>query len=451
LVDAEREGASTALATTRRGAWVLADQAVSSLTNFGLSVFVLRAAGPREFGAFTLALATYMVVLCIWRALGGDPQLVRHSYGRLAEGRDAARAATGFAVVLGLTAAGGVLLASLAIGGVVGSALVHLALVLPGLLVQDAWRYTFFAAQAPARALVNDLAWALFQILLTAWVLLAGAEGMTTFILAWGVSATLAAALGMWQAGVVPRCTQAWAWLRDHRDLGPRFVAEAGIALAVWQVGLVLIGAVAGLAVLGTVNAARVFLGPFNLLALGVVGFAIPEGTTVWRRSPERLPRAIGILGGGLALTALLCTAGLLLVPERVGTELLGQTWPPASAILLFVGLWVAAEAAGQGPRIGLMVLADAKGVLRARGLTAPLILLGGPIGAAFGGARGAAIGLALAHLAGARYWWHRFASSFRDRLPARLTELEARAPDESSGDKPNETCLAAADGEMSG
>jgi hypothetical protein len=66
---------------------------------------------------------------------------------------------------------------------------------------------------------------------------------------------------------------------------------------------------------------------------------------------------------------------------------------------------------------MGLMVLGEAKSVLRARAVTAPLILAGGPIGAAWGGARGAAIGLALAHLAGARYWWQTFASRHHDRL----------------------------------
>lgn len=451
MTDRGRGPGSTALAATRRGALVVVDQGVSSLTNFGLSVVVLRAVGPREFGAFTLMVATYMIALCIWRALGGDPQLVRHSHGSLSEGREASRAAAGLALVIGLVGGALLFVASLAIGGLFGSALVHLAVVLPGLLLQDAWRYTFFAAHAPARALVNDLAWAVSQIALTAWVLLDGQGDMAMFIVAWGGSATLAAVLGAWQAGVLPQPTQAWAWLQDHRDLGPPFVAEATIALAAWQGGLVAIGAVAGLAVLGTVNAARTFLGPFNLLALGVVGFAVPEGAAIWRRSPHRLRRMIAVLGGGLAVMALLCTAVLLLVPERAGIEVLGETWPSARAILLFVGLWAAAESLGQGPRIGLMVLGASKAVLRARAVTAPLILAGGPIGAAWGGARGAAIGLALAHLAGARYWWHEFSSTYGDSLNERSSERDAESGVHAASLDEVEPWLAAAEGELSG
>ena len=411
------EVAPGAFAATRRGALTVIDQGVSSLTNFGLSVVVLRAVGPREFGAFTLMLATYMVALCLWRALGGDPQLVRHSGGSLEERRAASRAATGLALSIGLAGAALLLVISVLVGGVVGAALLYLAVVLPGLLLQDAWRYTFFADQTPARALLNDVVWALLQAVLTAWVLLYGDESMRTLVLAWGVAATLAAGVGAWQARALPRIGQAWSWLRQHRDLGPRFAAETGIALVAWQGGFVLIGAVAGLTVLGHVNAARVLLGPFNLLALGMVGFAIPEGAAIWRRTPERLRRATAMLGGGLAAMALLLTGLLLLIPDRLGVEILGQTWEGARAILPLVGLWVAAESAGQGPRMGLMVLGEARSVLKARAVTAPLILAGGPIGAAWGGARGAAIGLALAHLVGARYWWQTFASRHRDRL----------------------------------
>jgi len=411
------EVAPGAFAATRRGAMTVIDQGVSSLTNFGLSVVVLRAVGPREFGAFTLMLATYMVALCLWRALGGDPQLVRHSGGTLEERRAASRAATGLALGIGLVGAALLLVMSALTGGVVGAALLYLAAVLPGLLLQDAWRYTFFADQVPARALLNDVVWAVLQVALTASVLLTGHGTMGTLVLAWGASATLAAGVGAWQARALPRLSQAWAWLQQHRDLGPRFAAETGIALVAWQGGFVVIGAVAGLSVLGHLNAARVLLGPFNLLALGMVGFAIPEGAAIWRRAPERLRRATATLGGGLAAMALLCTGILLLVPDRLGVEILGQTWEGARAVLPIVGLWVAAESAGQGPRMGLMVLGEAKSVLRARAITAPLILAGGPIGAAMGGARGAAIGLTLAHVLGARHWWQTFSSRHRARL----------------------------------
>ena len=47
----------------RRAGWGVADQALSSLTNFAVGVFVARQLGPTEFGAFSLAFATYLLAL----------------------------------------------------------------------------------------------------------------------------------------------------------------------------------------------------------------------------------------------------------------------------------------------------------------------------------------------------------------------------------------------------
>ena len=43
----------------RRLSWGLADQAVSSLTNFAVSMYVIRTLGAAQFGAFSLAYVTY--------------------------------------------------------------------------------------------------------------------------------------------------------------------------------------------------------------------------------------------------------------------------------------------------------------------------------------------------------------------------------------------------------
>ena len=47
----------------RQLGWGVADQAMSSLTNFGIGIYVARSLGIQEFGAFSLAFATYLIVL----------------------------------------------------------------------------------------------------------------------------------------------------------------------------------------------------------------------------------------------------------------------------------------------------------------------------------------------------------------------------------------------------
>ncbi|MDR2986820.1 MAG: hypothetical protein LBV34_18475, partial [Nocardiopsaceae bacterium] len=63
----------------RRFGWGLADQAVSSLTNFAVSLYVARTLGAVQFGAFALAYVTYSFVLNASRGLATDPLLVRFS------------------------------------------------------------------------------------------------------------------------------------------------------------------------------------------------------------------------------------------------------------------------------------------------------------------------------------------------------------------------------------
>ena len=64
---------------TGRLGWGVADQAMSSLTNFGVGIYVARSLGIQEFGAFSLAFATYLIVLAASRGLATDALAVRFS------------------------------------------------------------------------------------------------------------------------------------------------------------------------------------------------------------------------------------------------------------------------------------------------------------------------------------------------------------------------------------
>ena len=63
----------------RRLGWGVADQGISSLSNFALGLFVARSFGASNFGAFTLAYITYTVVINAARGLSTDPLVVRYS------------------------------------------------------------------------------------------------------------------------------------------------------------------------------------------------------------------------------------------------------------------------------------------------------------------------------------------------------------------------------------
>ncbi len=73
-------GVGRLVATVRRLGWGVADQGVSSLSNFALGVVAAKSLDPAGFGAFTLAYLTYAFVLSAARGPSTDPLMVRFSY-----------------------------------------------------------------------------------------------------------------------------------------------------------------------------------------------------------------------------------------------------------------------------------------------------------------------------------------------------------------------------------
>jgi O-antigen/teichoic acid export membrane protein len=143
----------------RRFGWGLGDQLLSSFTNFMLGALIARAVSPRDFGAFSLAYATYTLSLGATRAVVSEPLVVRFSSVAEAVWRDGLRMAGGTAMTAGVAIGVGCIIAGSVIGGLLGTVLTILGIALPALLVQDTWRYAFFAAGRGSAAFVNDAVW----------------------------------------------------------------------------------------------------------------------------------------------------------------------------------------------------------------------------------------------------------------------------------------------------
>ena len=87
---------------TKRLSWGVVDQAVSSVTNAAVSIFIARTLGAVQFGAFSLAYVTFSFALNASRGLATDPLMVRFSGVSTSRWRGAVRGATGTAVIVGL-------------------------------------------------------------------------------------------------------------------------------------------------------------------------------------------------------------------------------------------------------------------------------------------------------------------------------------------------------------
>lgn len=392
-------------AASGRAAWTLADQALSSLTNAALSVLVARAVGADAFGAFSVALVTFTFTIGASRAVVTDPLVIRYSAVADAERRAAVARASGAAAAAGIAAAAVCGVAAVLLGGAVGAGLGALAVALPGLLVQDAWRYGFFASGRPAGAALNDLVWAVAQLALIGLLLARGTPSVPGLVLAWGGAAWLAAAVGCLQTGVRPRPEQALGWFREHRSLSSRLGADYVVNMGAVNVTTFLVGAVAGLTAVGALRAAQVLLGPLQLLFAGLTSFALPL-------LARRVAAGASLTRSGLALSGTVCTVSavwagiLLLLPDAAGHALLGESWQGARHVLPASAAASLCIAAVIGASLSLKAMARAGLLLRVTLMQAPLIVLLGCAGAWWHGAVGAATGLAVAQGVGLVLSW---------------------------------------------
>ena len=86
----------------RRLGWGVADQAMSSISNFAVNIYIARTLGAVQYGAFGLAYVTYGFMLNASRGLATDPLLVRFSGTHPPIWRRAVASCTGTATVVGL-------------------------------------------------------------------------------------------------------------------------------------------------------------------------------------------------------------------------------------------------------------------------------------------------------------------------------------------------------------
>ena len=414
-----------------RLSWGIADQAMSSLTNFLLSIFVARSLGAVQFGAFSLAYVTYGLAINASRGLSIEPLLIRFSGTVPPTWRRATAHCTGTALLVGLAAGACALAAGRMVGSTTGLAFVALGLTLPGLLLQDSWRYAFFALGHGHHAFINDTIWAV--VLVPALVLLrmTGHTNVFWFVIAWG-----AAAVAPLQARVMPNLVGATEWLSKHRDLGPRYLLEntggnLGTTVRSYSVSYIL-----GLAAVGYMQAANTLMGPFTIILAGVSLITLPEAAKLVRRSPRHLPIYCAAAGLGLTVLAAMWGAVLLVaLPRGLGPLMLGRLWRPTYPLVLPSTLATMANCITSGALLGLHALGAARLSLRYVLRSSVIGVIFAVIGALTGGTLGAMRFIAIASLISAvmSWWQFRYAIRVSGKFPVPRWLLPRGGPAEGA------------------
>jgi O-antigen/teichoic acid export membrane protein len=390
----------------RRAGWNVADQALSSASNLALALLVARAVDSEAFGAFTVSFTVYSVAVLCSRAVVSQPLMVRFSGAAPDRFRGAAGASTGAATALGIVLGVLVLGAGLAIGGGVGIALQVMALLLPGLLLQDAWRMAFFAQRRPELATLLDAVWIVLQFAAVAVFLAVGTDSIVPFVLAWGVAAAVAGVLGVRQGRTPPRVRATFSFLRAHWDLTGYLLFESLLLQGAYQGALLLAGAFGTLSDVGSLRGAQVVLGPMTLLATSAVAFGIPELSRRGYLSARSRTLVAAGLGGLLAVIGLVWGALMLLMPEAWGEALLGDSWDGVRAVLFASLVGQVANLISVGPSCVVHAMGKSASTFRIHAAVSAMLIVFGMAGLWAGGAVGAAYGFAVAYWAVVPFWF---------------------------------------------
>lgn len=390
-----------------RLSWGVADQAVSSLSNFALGLYVAHTFDVVAFGAFSLAYISYAVVLNASRGCGTDPLLVRFSGAEPEAWRRASAAASATGVGVGIAAGAFSVAVGLVLSAPVGPAFVALGIALPALMLQDSWRFAFFAAGQGARALVNDLVWTLLMVSVLGALHVLGWGSVVACLLAFGGTALVAGLFGIFQAGVRPRPVLVPGWLHEHRQLAGRYMLENVSASGASQIRAIVLGIVTGLAAVGYLRGAELLMGPFLVVLMGLSQVAVPEAARALQRSTARLRQFCLLLGTGQAAAAALWGGLLLLVlPQGLGGLVLDDVWPGAQPLIPVLTLHVMSACLLTAAMAGLRAYGAARRSLAVQLVTSSLYVTLSALGAWLGGALGAAIGSLVANTLGTALAW---------------------------------------------
>lgn len=342
----------------------IADQVCSSASNFLLMLLVARsAASASTFGTFTVAFAVLTFALTVSRSVLGVPvgTDLHHLDGertRAFIGRTVA-----CALALGVAVSTVLAVADAAMPGLaqdVRVGVLVLAVAAPVVLIQDVGRYVAVATQRPMTALGSDLSWLAVLLVVLGVDLVSKWEPSISWALAlWGLGGVLALTM-VSRLLVPPLFRKLVGWIgRDARraHLLIDSVMAAGVPLLI----AVSVTAFASAAVLGSLRGASTLLSPLNI-AITSVGLAlIPEAA---RRDGRGARRVMAWASGLLVVVTVLWALALLVLPDQMGTDLLGTIWSPAVHVLPVAAL----------EYLGLAAWTGAGSFFRARGQTLSLL-----------------------------------------------------------------------------
>jgi len=386
----------------RRLSTITVDQAISGASNILIAVLAARLLDTAHFGRFGLVLLLYGMMQSANRALIGGPLLVHPE-----EARERTGEVVGSGLVVGIVLAAVVLVLGLLTSvwdPGLGQAVMVLAAFTPLLVLQDLGRFLGFALQRPVLALRLDVAWLVLLLagvgLLSWW----DVENLSWFVVAWAGSGAVAG-LGVLvrRDGVLPRMSL--GWLRTTWGYSWRYLVGSVATQGSMLAGSAGVAAVAGARELGRGIGAALLVRPFMTFQIAAMASGVSDVAND-RQDRATVMRHVRRTTAITTAIAVVNTAIMLVLPDALGRQVLGETWAAAQPLLLAVGAQIVLLGLITGPRTALL----GTGVVR---VSIPLDIIGAllytvlmVIGAVIDGAYGAAWAVAAGLTVMTVVWW---------------------------------------------
>jgi len=304
-------------------------QAVSSARNVLFLVLSARALGVEDFGQVALVTAATITLNEILRAAASHPLALLFNDAPTTDDLPLERAVSfqsALAVAVGLGAATPALLfgaGALAIGAV---AYIPVA-------VFDALRVGSINRGRPARALAFDAAWAVLLVPILA-VALSSSASARTALLVWGATAAIVTVIGLLSIDLRPTPSAAVPYWHEVRSVARSLVLQVGLESIPTKMAALLIAAVAGATVAGSIRGAEVLLGGASMVYSGVAAASLRDGRRA--HADHGVGHVVRLLAKrfGFVLAVLAANLGVALVlPDPVGRAILGDSWAGAKSI----------------------------------------------------------------------------------------------------------------------
>lgn len=374
------------------------DQFFSGGTNLFVAILAARVLDVDAFGVFGIVMIVYLLAVSSIRALIAEPALV-HPPDEYPGGQ------VGSTMLVSIGLAGAVAAAAaVAPAGDLRTGLFALAVVLPGVAVQDTCRYLELADETPEGALWGDAVWAIGLVVGTIAVVATDTLSVASIILAWGLAGSVGG-IGM----VVRRRHEGvrldLRWIRITWYLAWRYLISFFSTFGVAYVAVLGLGAITSNAVVGAVRGAQVVLSPLTLMLSAGLNVLAVDVARRGLTGPLLRARMLRVSIGATAAAMVVCAIALA-VPPTIGTLVLGDTWPaardllvPASVQMIFLGVW-------SGAKVGITGIRAASAALRLNLAIAPVVLVAPIVGAVIADGAGFFWMLGATHALIAWCWW---------------------------------------------